>query len=96
MRLPLRARRPRAPINGLALDAWIIFDIALDPVVTGLRRTAVASFATYVAIAVTERTLTEVGAAFTFLGIGCTVVAYVLLVAHFHIGRRIHFRPPAR
>ncbi len=88
--------RPRPAINGLALDAWIIFDIAVTPLVTGLRRLAAALFGLYLIQAVVERRLTQVGAALVITGIVCTVAAYALVTVHFYIGRRIHFRVPVR
>lgn len=93
---PLSLRRAPRPLNGRALDAWILFDIAVPHLVTGLRRLAVAMFGLYFATAVIERTVTQVGAAFIIVGIVLTTAAYALLTLHFYIGRRIHFRPPVK
>ena len=92
---PIPRPAPR-PLNGRALDAWILFDIAVPHVVTGLRRLAMAMFGLYFATAVIERTVTGAGAAFIIVGIVSTIAAYALLTLHFHIGRRIHFRPPVK
>jgi hypothetical protein len=89
-------RRPRAPLNGLPLDAWIIFDISVQPVVMGLHRFALLFLGCYLMTVVFEGDPTGFAAALSIMGAACAVAAYVLTHLHVTIGRRIHFRVPQR